>query len=292
MNTNPLIQELIDLEIINPARISEFFPRVRDRDDVSVLRCRASGVIFLNRVDHINDSYYSEKEGVSYWSAPTRAAAVLGTAADDARRFDRFRSLVTDKRYCDVGCGAGGGLERFAGVASSATGVELQADLREKLCREGLNVVGSLEGLERDFDVISLFHVLEHLPRPLEALRALRRRLKVGGKVIIEVPHARDALLTSYDLDTFKAFTLWSEHLVLHTRESLRIYLEASGFKNIEIQGEQRFPLANHLGWLRNGLPGGQEVFKQFATDELTRAYAEQLQILDQTDTLIAIAEV
>ena len=63
---NPLIQELIDLKIINKEQIVDYFPKVRDRDDVSALKCNKSGVIFLNRVDHMAESYYNEKLGTSY----------------------------------------------------------------------------------------------------------------------------------------------------------------------------------------------------------------------------------
>ena len=35
----------------------------------------------------------------------------------------------------------------------------------------------------------------------------------------------------------FLNFTLWSQHLILHTRESLRKILEGTGFKNVIIKG-------------------------------------------------------
>jgi hypothetical protein len=57
-------------------------------------------------------------------------------------------------------------------------------------------------------------------------------------------------------LDSFKESTFWSEHLILHTKESLRKILEAVGFKNIKIEGLQRYPSANHL-YLRHNRLGG-----------------------------------
>jgi 2-polyprenyl-3-methyl-5-hydroxy-6-metoxy-1,4-benzoquinol methylase len=118
---NPLIQELIDLNIINQHQIVDYFPRVRDREDVSALKCNESGVIFLNRVDHMAESYYNEKSGTSYWNEGGRNQALLETKEDDDRRFNQFKSLVENKKYCDIGCGLGGVLERMSKLTGTST---------------------------------------------------------------------------------------------------------------------------------------------------------------------------
>jgi len=109
--------------------------------------------------------------------------------------------------------------------------------------------------------------------------------------LIVEVPHANDFLISFLNLQAFKEFTFWSEHLILHTRQSLEIFLREAGFKNIRIQGFQRYPLANHLHWLAKGKAGGHKHWHHLQTDELNRAYASMLASLDKTDTLIAVAE-
>ena len=137
-------------------------------------------------------------------------------------------------------------------------------------------------------DVVTLFHVLEHLTHPLESLREIATRLGDAGTVLIEVPHARDALFTLYDSEPFKAFTFWSEHLVLHTRQSLKILLETAGFEQVEIRGRQRYPLSNHLHWLARQRPGGHEAWSCLNTTMLHEAYEAALAGIDRTDTLIA----
>ena len=116
--------------------------------------------------------------------------------------------------------------------------------------------------------------------------------LTSGGKVVIEVPHARDFLLSFLDSAPFRSFTLWSEHLLLHTRESLRRYLEESGFREITIRGFQRYPLANHLHWLAQERPGGHQQWSMLRNAELDTAYGKMLSDLDFTDTLIAEARI
>ena len=49
--------------------------------------------------------------------------------------------------------------------------------------------------------------------------------------MIIEVPHARDFLIETFDINSFKDFTFWSEHLILHTKESLVAFAKESGLK-------------------------------------------------------------
>jgi len=57
------------------------------------------------------------------------------------------------------------------------------------------------------------------------------------------------------DLEKFKKFTFWSEHLVLHNRFSLAAFLDSANFKNTVISGFQRYNLANHLHWLKEKKP-------------------------------------
>lgn len=106
--------------------------------------------------------------------------------------------------------------------------------------------------------------------------------------MIIEVPHARDALFTLYDCEEFKKFTFWSEHLVLHTRHSLQLLLKAAGYPEHQVMGYQRYPLANHLYWMAKGEPGGHDKWHMLASKEVQSSYSSVLSGIDRTDTLIA----
>ena len=290
---NKIQQQLADLKIIELSQVVLFYPKVRDRDDVSVLRCNKSGVIFLSTSEHIEKSYYAEKKGTSYWSSATREQGLKETYEDDQRRFHQFRHLVSNKKYLDVGSGMGGILDLLKSHASELAAVEPQSEIRDLLNRTGYKVFESVAAIpdKEKFEIVSLFHVFEHLLTPLVTLKEIYSKMKEGGKIIIEVPHANDALIKSFDLNTFKGFTFWSEHLILHTRESLSTFLREAGFKNISVKGFQRYPLANHLNWLHKSEPGGHTKLHAFRNDALEEAYSNVLKSLDQTDTIIAIAE-
>jgi 2-polyprenyl-3-methyl-5-hydroxy-6-metoxy-1,4-benzoquinol methylase len=290
---NAILQELAQLEIVDATQVVPFFPRVRDRDDVSVLRCTRSGVIFLSTADHIDDGYYRDKRESPHPSHQTRAEGLKTTHADDHRRYRQFKHLITDKKYLDVGSGLGGILDLFRPQASEIAAVEPHAELRALLAETGYKTYESIEAIPSAsrYDTVTLFHVFEHLTRPLRTLQEIRSRMTDGGKVIIEVPHANDALIATFDLEAFKAFTFWGEHLILHTRASLAAFLRAAGFRNISVEGFQRYPLANHLYWLQKGEPRGHEKLPQFRNEAVETAYANLLKTLDQTDTIIAVAE-
>ena len=91
--------------------------------------------------------------------------------------------------------------------------------------------------------------------------------------------------------EEFKQFTLWSQHLVLHTRESLSRFLKFSGFENINIRGVQRYPLSNHMNWLAYGKPGGHKApLSLIDSNSLNYEYGNALARIDATDTLVAVA--
>ncbi len=287
-----LIETLLcDLGICSKDSIKPFYPKVRDRDDVAVNQCEKSGVVFLSRCDHMDISHYENRESFDYWGADDREAAVMAGFEDTERRFNQFANIIAGKKWVDVGTGAGGILDFLAPLAAKTCAVEPQIEAKTWLEKSGYTVYPSVSAIEGDdFDVGTLFHVFEHLTHPVKTLSELHKKMAPGGKVIIEVPHARDFLLSFLDLEAFKKFTFWSEHLILHTRESLIKFLQASGFQKVSVTGFQRYPLANHLHWLAEERPGGHAVWDFLRTAALDTAYGEMLAGLDKTDTLIAAA--
>jgi len=289
--SHPILQKLSDLNI---ARAEDFTPiseRVRDRDDVFALRCAHSGIIVLNRTDHIDDGVYADRDDLSYWGEGAREKLLQATAPDDQRRAAFLKNHVAGKNYLDIGTGLGGVLDLVHPICANVHAVELQASARELLGALGYTVYKDIdEAPEQYYDVISLFHVYEHIPNQVEFLMMVKRRLKPGGLLVVEVPHARDALITLYQNAAFLSFTLWSQHLILHTRQSLSGFLKASSFIDICVEGIQRYPLSNHLYWLAKAKPGGHQLWDLLNDEALTSAYQSRLSELDMTDTLLATA--
>lgn len=293
MERQPVNQIILDLEllgVINRSRLEVYYPRVRDRDDVAVLRDTLTEVIVLSSSDHVSEAYYAErKERECYVSHGSEIKSPK--LEDNIRRVSEFGYLIKNKRWLDFGCGLGGMLDQMSGEAAYAVGLEPNRDRASVVASKGHDVVNGLDEIEdQSLDVVTLFHVLEHLLSPVKVLRDIRRVLKPEGKVLVEVPHARDALFTIFQSDPYRRFTFWSEHLVLHTRLSLLAVMRAAGFDAPEIVGYQRYPLANHLHWLAKGKGGGHQEWSFLNSSGLHTAYADRLSALDRNDTLIATA--
>ena len=184
------IQQLLcSLKICDKDSIGPFYPKVRDRADVAVLRCRKSGVIFLSRCDHIGMSHYEGQEALKYWGPGDRKIALETTQSDDKRRADQFRGIIAGKVWLDVGTGLGGILDLLSSSAQKILAVEPQEAARECLQGLGYQVYRDLNDVPQEgIEVATLFHVFEHLTEPLVALGKIRELMAPGGKIIIEVP--------------------------------------------------------------------------------------------------------
>jgi len=292
MEQNHKIFNLLkSLKLSDEDSIIKFFPKVRDRDDIFVYKCNRSEILFLSRSDHMDLSHYENQDQLKYWKALDRKQAVLNCLEDNKRRFHEFRDFIANKKWVDIGTGTGGILDLMGPVAKEFYAVEPQEFARKSLEDEGYKVFKSINDIsQKNFDVVTLFHVFEHLTNPIESLTTLQDNMADHGTIIIEVPHARDFLISFLDNEAFKNFTFWSEHLILHTRKSLEVFLREANFKNIQIKGIQRYPLANHLFWLAHGKPGGHNHWKCLKESNLDNAYENILSSLDMTDTLIATA--
>lgn len=287
----PMGDLLIALGLSDAKSFEPFHPRVRDRDDVKALRCTRTGAIVLDRADHIDVTLYEQRSDLAYWGSETRQEKLAALYEDDARRAELIRARITGKKWLDVGTGLGGVLDYGKAFAEEIAAVEPQEGARKLLTDLGYQVFKGIEDApDGHYDLITLFHVLEHTLDPVDILTTVRRKLAPGGSVVVEVPHAQDFLLSVLEVEAFRSFTLWSEHLILHTRITLDAVLAAAGFNQRVIEGFQRYPLANHLRWLAVGKPGGHIEWGHLRSVELDDAYSNMLARHDNTDTLIAWA--
>ncbi len=289
--SNDIFKILCDLGISDKQSIVQFYPTVRDRKDVSVLKCQKSGVIFLSSSNHMELSHYETTKDFKYFAAHDRKAATSSGLEDTERRVKQFKYAIANKKWLDVGTGAGGILDALSPIARQTVAIEPQEGVRKSLLEAGYDVYPSINEIPyNDFEIVTLFHVFEHLTSPIETLLTLKEIMSPGAKIIIEVPHAKDFLISFLNLDAFKSFTFWSEHLLLHTGDSLRLFLEKAGFQNIVVKSQQRYPLANHLHWLTQEKPGGHIMWDFLRSTDLDAAYENLLGKLDYSDTLIASA--
>ncbi|OGS08940.1 MAG: methyltransferase [Elusimicrobia bacterium RIFOXYA12_FULL_51_18] len=260
--------------------------KVRDNSKLSVHECHSCGLVFLSSFSHITEKFYQNSK--MHDTMPEVEAWCKTTRWDDERRFKFLASAMENRDLLDFGCGNGGFLVAAKAAAARAVGLELETRLTPHYESRGLKVFKALSEVDCKFDLITAFHVVEHLPDPAKELRRLACFLKKGGHLILEVPSSDDAMLKLYESEPFSHFTYWSCHLFLFNRDTLRLLADKAGLKVDYIKGIQRYPVSNHLHWLSKGLPGGHQKWSFLDSPELHAAYEKQLASLGLTDTVIA----
>ena len=265
----------------------------RDKKLISILECSQCGLVFLDNFDHIDENFYQEsKMHNEEFQSNSIKEWLEETEIDDIRRIEQHKSKFKNKKILDFGCGAGGFLKRAKSLANKVKGIEL--DKKVKKYWEGtIEIDFTLEETinSKDlFDIITLFHVLEHIKDPITLLKNISKSIDRKGEIIIEVPSSEDALLTLYDCEPFQKFSYWSNHLFLYNNDTLRDLIEKSGLKVKSIQNYQRYSLSNHLYWLSKGKPNGHNKWSFLNSSALDVAYSKSLEKIQKTDTLIAYA--
>lgn len=147
-------------------------------------------------------------------------------------------------RILDLGCSSGLFAAHARAAGHEVTGVDC-LELPGVLERTDRFVKASLEdgipdGAGDGFDVIVAADVIEHLSRPDEVLRDMRKVLRPGGRVLLSVPNFAHwyprmrvaAGLFGYD----RRGILDETHLRFFTRATLRRFVRASGFDIVDEQ--------------------------------------------------------
>ncbi len=135
-------------------------------------------------------------------------------------------------------------------------------------------------------DVVTMFHVIEHLYHPMEALREAHRILREGGRLIITTDNAQMlTTLTNYVANIgyifepvaqtcAMSFHDWRGHVRFFTADDLRSMAEDAGFSGVEYGFEQIFYDVFHDAYFADPspyLPGWQKSIlknhRQFAND-------------------------
>jgi len=259
---------------------------VRDNTNLKILSCQDCGLVFLSSFEHINENYYRES-GMNR-PGPNIGTWMHETERDDQRRFEYCRELIRNKNLFDVGSGNGGFLIKSRSLAEFACGMDPDQSLIPHYQNLNIPFFQSISEIKGSFNIITLFHVLEHMKDPRATLLELKPLLEEKGEILIEVPNSNDALITLYECQPFSKFTYWSCHLFLFSFTTLERLFGQIGAKIEYIRHIQRYPLSNHLYWLSRGKPGGHTSWSFLDTPNLFEQYEKQLASLGKTDTLIA----
>lgn len=208
--------------------------------------CNRCGMVFQGsdwKKDELNQFYANDYrklvEGEDQVSDKNRA--IEETRARLLVSWLKQRGLRPVQRHMDIGASTGALIQRTRReLGAQVLGVELSNSHRAFAEHRGLPMLPSLEALEASggerFDLISLIHVLEHLPDPVGSLAHLRERwLTPDGAFLLEVPNLYAH--NSYEIAHLHAF---SQHTLVETLRLAGYRIEA-----LYVHGQ---PRSNVLG--------------------------------------------
>jgi len=152
--------------------------------------------------------------------------------------FINSTKIIPGGKFLDVGCGSGDFLALMKSFNMDCYGVEPGRYDKEVARKKQLKIFnGNLEDAKYPknyFDVITLNHVLEHVPNPTKTLKELHRILKPGGTLIIGIPQSSCWAYKIFK-ENWVALDI-PRHLFTFSKENICKYVKKEGFKIKEIR--------------------------------------------------------
>lgn len=259
---------------------------VDKKDKFQVYRCKECGLIFLDGIE-VNKKYYDKYYEEDYYK---RGGVNLGPSGLFLNLLSRFSTNRKQKlilkvlgkkkgkiSILDIGCGTGGFLESLDTSRFDKYGCEVSSEGYKACVKKGLSVyhgdVCGIDFKDKKFDVVTLWHVLEHIENPKKVFEKIRESLSDDGVLIFQVPNT-DGL--GFRIGREYWFHMDSpRHLILYNRKSVEKLCQINNFKVIFVINEfYDFPL--DLFWsvrrskLRFLIYPFYFLFKVFSREHLT----------------------
>jgi 2-polyprenyl-3-methyl-5-hydroxy-6-metoxy-1,4-benzoquinol methylase len=218
-----------------------------DRLDGPLVKCSRCGLAYVGaRQDDLTFSTLDEAKSRSL-SERVKALGLVDEQVEAgeaparrklfAERLAWIKRFVISGRLLEIGCARGEFLELAADAGFEAQGIEpdpatsaVARDRRRLRVCTGTLSDAAIES--ESFDLVVLFHVLEHLDSPRRTIAEIHRVLKPGGFVIIETPNIQTRWFRIFGK---RWRQLIPDHYFFFSPPTLTRLLEACGFAVCEI---------------------------------------------------------
>ena len=153
-------------------------------------------------------NYYKTEDYISHTDSKRNLLEIIYHTVRKTtlkRKLRLINKLAKKGKLLDIGAGTGDFIQVAQQNGWNVTGIEPDDQARTIANTKTNNVVYNLEKLDQletqVYDVITLWHVLEHLPNLEAHIELLKKLLKPNGTLIVAVPNFK-----SYDANYYKEF--------------------------------------------------------------------------------------
>ena len=154
-------------------------------------RCPGCGLIFISPIPQNLGDYYTQE----YYFVPESVDFLIKNSTHEKYKIEIIQRYVKHGRLLEIGPSIG----CFTYLAKQF-GFEAEAIEMDERCSAFLNEVAGIPTVNsrdtcdalktlKPFDVIAMWHVIEHLPNPWETLEAISERINTGGILILAAPN-------------------------------------------------------------------------------------------------------
>jgi SAM-dependent methyltransferase len=230
-----------------------------------VVRCDKCGLTYTSpmpSLDQLMPFYNSGVYAKDERPALRLADRTLSVLAD--MRLREIEDWKRPGRLLDVGAGKGRFVRRARMRGWTAIGVEpMPGSVRLARSRYEIDLVErtliDAQLPARSFDVLTMWHAMEHIPDPLAELHEVSRVLADDGLLILEVPNLASFQAWIGQDDWFHLMP--PHHLVHYTPHTLRAVLANAGFEVLRLHSFS--PEHGPFGMLQTALNrlGGERNF-------------------------------
>jgi len=233
-------------------RCSDDLPRLGTREPsrFHLARCRACGALHTRPLPTAEE--LAEEYGAAFTWRPTPSVTTSLEAiyrralvrVDHLRTLRRAARLAPGNRLLDIGCGDGLVISEARRHAVLAFGLDRADVPLWPGCAPEWRMAGNIDTTEQQpesWDIVSLFHVAEHLTHPIQILTRIHGWLRPGGILIVQTPNA-GCLEATWLGGAWRGWDV-PRHVVHFTPETLSHTVRAAGFEVVALQ---------HLSWRDN----------------------------------------
>ena len=174
------------------------------REKFSLLKNTEYDILVTQPIPSEIGKYYESEEYISHTD---NSKTLIDKLYQIVRKYtlknklNLINSFNTDgKNLLDIGCGTGDFLNICNRRKWNVTGIEPNKRARNISISKKINTLEDIEKVEnKTFDVITLWHVLEHVTNVYEYIENIKKLLKPNGVIIVAVPNYK-----SYDAEYYK----------------------------------------------------------------------------------------